>query len=92
MSSCRAHRPRPVRSWGLPGVENVVVGESRDGSTEFTLRLASPEAMASVQIAVTTIAPAHGYAVVEARPVVIDLEEVFLRLVGDAQASTEKVA
>lgn len=77
---------------GIPGVENVAVGESRDGACAFTLRLAVPDAIAAVQLAVTALALAHGYAVVEARPLVIDLEEVFLRLVREAQASTEKVA
>lgn len=77
---------------GIPGVENVAVGESRDGACAFTLQLAAPDAIAAAQLAVTALALAHGYAVVEARPLVFDLEEVFLRLVGEAQASTEKVA
>jgi ABC-2 type transport system ATP-binding protein len=82
---------------GIPGVENVAVGESRDGATEFTLQLAAPDATAAAQLAVTELALAHGLAVVEARPLVFDLEEVFLRLVGrplvgGAQATTEKAA
>lgn len=77
---------------GIAGVENVTVGESRDGACAFTLRLAGPDAIAATQLAVTALVLAHGYAVVEARPITIHLEEVFLRLVGEAQASTEKAA
>jgi ABC-2 type transport system ATP-binding protein len=77
---------------GLPGVESVAVGEARDGACAFTLRLAAPDAIPAVQLAVTAFALARGSAVVEARPLTIDLEEVFLRLVSEAQASTEKVA
>jgi len=69
---------------GIPGVESVAVGESHDGSTEFTLQLAAPDA--------TGLALAHGLAVVEARPLVFDLEEVFLRLVAEAQPTTENAA
>lgn len=71
---------------GIPGVETVSVGESRGGSTAFTLKLAAPDAISAVQVAVTALASTHGYAVVEVRPLVLDLEEVFLRLVGEAQA------
>jgi ABC-2 type transport system ATP-binding protein len=77
---------------GIPGVESVAVGESHDGSTEFTLQLAAPDATAAVQLAVTGLALAHGLAVVEARPLVFDLEEVFLRLVAEAQPTTENAA
>ena len=70
---------------GIPGVETVSVGESRGGSTAFTLKLAAPDAIAAVQVGVTALASTHGYAVVEVRPLVLDLEEVFLRLVGEAQ-------
>ncbi len=71
---------------GIAGVATVVVGESRGGSTAFTLKLAAPDALAAVRVAVTALAATHGYGVVDVRPVVCDLEEVFLRLVGDTQA------
>ena len=61
-------------------------------ATAFTLQVVSPDAIAAAQLAVTELALAHGYAVVEARPLVFDLEEVFLRLVGEAQAKKEKAA
>ena len=62
---------------GIAGVATVVVGESRGGSTAFTLKLAAPDALAAVRVAVTALAAAHGYGVVDVRPVVCDLEEVF---------------
>jgi ABC-2 type transport system ATP-binding protein len=76
----------------IPGVESVAVGESRDGSSAFTLLVAAPDSIGAVQLAVTELALAHGFAVVEARPLAFDLEEVFLRLVGGAQATTGKAA
>jgi ABC-2 type transport system ATP-binding protein len=77
---------------GIPGVETVAVGESRGGSTAFTLKLVAADAITAVQLGVTALASTHGYAVVEVRPLVVELEEVFLRLVGDAQSSKENAA
>jgi ABC-2 type transport system ATP-binding protein len=46
---------------GIPGVETVSVGESRGGSTAFTLKLAAPDAIAAVQVAVTALASTRGW-------------------------------
>ncbi len=72
----------------VSGVSSVTVGELHpDGTFAFTLRVRDDADTASIQRAVTDLASRAGLTVVEARPLVLDLEEVFLRLVGDAQGN-----
>ena len=70
-----------ARLAAIPGVVGVSEPEVGAGSLVYTLRIDDVPAPA-VQAAVTGIAASGGLTVVEARPIVLDLEDVFLRLVG----------
>ena len=70
-----------LRLAGVPGVAGVTVAERRNDSVTYTLKYSGEEPL-PVQAAVTRLAASDGLVVVEARPEVMDLEQVFLRLVG----------
>jgi len=62
-------------------VAGVTVAERRNDSVTYTLKYSGEEPL-PVQAAVTRLAASDGLVVVEARPEAMDLEQVFLRLVG----------
>jgi ABC-2 type transport system ATP-binding protein len=70
-----------LRLAAIPGVAGVSTADQRADSTAFTVKIGDVAAKA-VQSAITRLAYADGLTVVEARPETLDLEEVFLRLVG----------
>jgi len=70
-----------IRLAGVPGVTGVTVVDRCGDSVIYTLKYGG-EAPQPVQAAVTRLAASEGLVVVEARPEAMDLEEVFLRLVG----------
>jgi ABC-2 type transport system ATP-binding protein len=70
-----------ARLAAIPGVARVSAPESHNGSLIYTVQIDDVPAP-RVQAAVTGLAASEGLVVVEARPIVMDLEEVFLRLVG----------
>jgi ABC-2 type transport system ATP-binding protein len=67
----------------LPGVASAEI-DSASAAPSFVLQV-EPDAVSSVQSAITQFASANGLAVVQARPIVLDLEEVFLRLIGETE-------
>jgi ABC-2 type transport system ATP-binding protein len=69
-----------ARLAAIPGVASAEA-ENASPTPSFVLQV-EPDAIASVQSAVTQFASANGLAVVQAQPIVLDLEEVFLRLIG----------
>ncbi len=72
----------------LPGVASAEI-DSASRSPSFVLQVEAG-AVASVQSAVTHFASANGLAVVQAQPIVLDLEDVFLRLIGEDDQSNQK--
>ena len=70
-----------LRLAGLPGVVGVSVRENRADGILYSVKFDGSDPR-PVQIAITRMAAADGLTVVEARQETMDLEEVFLRLVG----------
>jgi ABC-2 type transport system ATP-binding protein len=68
----------------IPGVAGVTAEEAAGGIQAFVVQLGGAS-IGAVQLAVTHLAHLHEMAVVAARPDTLDLEEVFLRLVGQQE-------
>jgi ABC-2 type transport system ATP-binding protein len=76
---------------GLPGVRAVSNSEVTPGGRTFDVDFGEGS-MRDVQAAITRLAAGSGMAVVGARPITLDLEEVFLRLVDSGAAGTREIA
>jgi ABC-2 type transport system ATP-binding protein len=71
----------------VPGVRAVAPGEPAGGvdpatAIRFTVTLAAPEATAQARFAIQALASERGYLIRRSEPLRLDLESVFLRLVG----------
>jgi hypothetical protein len=77
-----------LRLAAIPGVRGVstVDGKGSGGGSSSAFAVAVDDrASLAVQTAITRLAYGDGMTVVEARPETVDLEDVFLRLVGNQE-------
>jgi ABC-2 type transport system ATP-binding protein len=75
----------------IPGVSAVSLPEVTPAGRSFHVQLAGTDAR-TVQQAITRFASNAGLTVVEARPITLDLEEVFLRLVDSGTDRRQETA
>ena len=71
---------------GVTALDQAAGAGRSDGAAAFAITVADHSA-ASVQAAITKLAYGDGLTVVEARPESVDLEDVFVRLVGNQEAA-----